>query len=330
MKWLDVGILSLCCLALGWIVGGCTPAEFGRAVAYDADKTAVTDAAARRTIASPYYRFDTALLSDLDEVLEQRDESALRTKAAAILREANALSRAATANEIERMPVYTRRELVMLAKSDVAVLQQYFAQRANAALESDLRSVGHLSQRELREKLKTIRKGIEDLPDDRGRRERQAMFSWADQLIETGIAEEESRLRGKTVSKANKKFDRIAVWRPVDDGQDTLLNRYAPVIALEWPEVRNYDADQDRIGSVKLSAGGGTINVRIDPAQPAVYAYASQAKINGRIQNQLNYVWWFSERPAMIKDDWVAGHIDGAMIRITLDADDVPDRKSVV
>lgn len=322
----EVSVLSLGCLAFGWIAGGCAPADFSQAIAYHAGKTAVTDAAARHTTASPYYRFNTALLSDLDEALEQSDESVLRTRAAAILREANVLSRASTANEIERMPVDARRELAALAKveADIIVLRRHFAERADAALENDLRGVDRLSRQELREKLTTIRDGIEDLPDDKGRMGRQVLLLWAALPTAIGIAQEESHLLEKTVAKANKKFDRIAVWRPIDDGQDTLMSRYAPVIALEWPEVRTYDAGQDRIGTVKLSVDGGTIKVRIDPAEPAVYAYTSQAKIGGRIQQQLNYVWWFPERPEMTTDDPVAGHIDGAMLRITLDANDVP------
>lgn len=321
-----IGTLSLGCLAFAWIASGCAPAEFGRAVAYRADRAAVTDAAARHTTASPYYRFNTALVSDLNDALEHSDESVLRARAIAILREANALGISSTENEIERMPVEARRELATAAKTEVdtAALQRHFAERAHLQLESDLQSVAHLSLSELRKKLKTIRNGIEALPDDRERLGRQVLLLWAALPTAIGISQEESHLLEKYTTKAGKKFHRIAVWRPTQDGQRTLMSRYAPVIAPEWPEVRNYDADQDRIGSVKLSAVGETINVGVDKTKPAVYAYTSQARINGRTQKQLNYVWWFSERPAMTKDDPVAGHIDGAMLRITLDANDLP------
>ncbi len=317
---------SLGCLMALLLAGGCAPAGFSRAVGYYAEKSAVTDAAARHTSTSPYYRFNTALLSDLDDALGDVDAPAQRKMAAAVLRGANAHSRVSCANEIERMPADSRHALAALAGVDASAtaLQRHFAGLAGAALEQDLDEVDQLSAAGLQRKLRTIRKGVEDLPDDRGRALRRVFYSWAALLTAKGIAQEEAKLPEKCVAKANKKFDRVAVWRPGEDARSALIARYAPIIGMAWPRKRHYDAGCDRIGAVKLSTDGRRIEVRIDSAAPAVYSYTTVAKIKGRRLQQLNYVWWFSERPEMTRDDPAAGHIDGAMLRITLDANEEP------
>ncbi len=319
-------VSSLTCLTALWFVGGCAPRQFGPAIAHHAEKAAVTDAAARHTTASPYYRFNSELLSDLDDAIECTDVQSLRRMANAVLRGANVLGQNSNSNEIERMPGSARSELARIGgiSDDLAVLRRHLSKLANATLESDLREVDQLPLPELRQKLRDIRKGIEDLPDDRGRTERQVLYSWAAIATANGIATEEAKLPEKCLAKAKKKFDRIAIWRPRKSDAGTLLSRYAPIIGMEWPANRLHDVNSDRIGAVTLSADGARIEVQIDPSEPAVYAYTSTAKIDGRVYRQLNYVWWFPERPEMTRDDPVAGHIDGAMLRVTLDVNDVP------
>ncbi len=321
-----LGVSSLGCLTIALLSGGCAPTRFDEAITYYAEKTAVTDAAARHTTVSPYYRFNAALLSDLDDALEPVDQPAQRAMASAVLRGANALARASNANEIERMPADAREALAAIAgiSADTVVLQGHFAKLASAALESDLGDVDRLPSSELRKKLHTIRKGIEDLPDDRGRARRRAVLFWGVLPVAMGIEKEESQLAEKCLYKVKKTFDRIAIWRPTQTDGDTLIARYAPIIGVEWPANRRYDADSDRIGGVKLSGNVQRIEVQIDPAEPAVYVYTSKAQIGGRVYRQLNYVWWFPERPAMTARDSGAGHIDGSVIRITLDSNGQP------
>ncbi len=352
-------------LTVFWFAGGCTTTQFGQAITHYADKTAVTDAAARHTMASPYYRFNSTLLSDLDDAIACVDMQVKRNMAMAVLRRANALSQSSSANEIERMPESVRKKLRRFGKShgdidlslksqtcicaalrepiekhptkngmvlvanddtstDIVVLQRQFSKLARAALKSDLRDVNRLPPMELQRKLQDIRKGIEDLPDDRGRSKRKVLYAWASPLTARGIAREEAKLSEKCRAKMEKKFDRVAMWRPTKNAKNTLINKYAPIISMEWPKKRTYNIDDDKIGAVSLSMHDGHIEVLIDSTKPTVYTYTSVAKINGRRFRQLNYVWWFSERPEMKKDDPVAGHIDGTMVRITLDANDHP------
>lgn len=364
-------VLTVGCLTALWLSGGCAPTQFGQAIAYHAEKTSVTDAAARHTSISPYYRFNTALLSDLDDALECDNVRKQRKMTISVLRRANALSQASSANEIERMPARSREQLESLesshghsdeppdlrpppeqrpfvraalrepsgirytrdkmassvikgASEDAAVLTQRFSELADAALEIDLREVRWLPPSDLQRKLRDIREGVEAAPDDKKRSARKALYAWAAPLTAKGIEREESRLAQKCIAKVQKTFDRVAIWRPAEWNGAALIRRYAPIIGVEWPAKRNYDADLDRIGGVKLLAEGRRTKVRIDPTEPTVYSYATLAKIHGRRYRQVNYVWWFPERPKMTPDDPVAGHIDGAMLRITLDNNNEP------
>ncbi len=346
-------------------VNGCATTPFGQAITHYAKKTAVTDAAARHTSVSPYYRFNAVLLSDLDDAIACTDVPTQRKLTAAVLRGANTLSQSSSANEIERMPITARQELGRLepshltadnspenqaylcasmresrtsrytkddmvlasitgASTDVVVLQHRFSTLANAALDCDLRDVDRLSPSALRLKLQALRDGVEELPDDRGRLERKVLYAWAAPLTARGIAKEEAKLPEKCRAKVEKTFDRVAIWRPSFYAGNALIKKYAPIIGMEWPKNRMYDDDYDRIGAVGLTSNGERIKVRIDPTRPTVYSYTTVAKINGQRFQQLNYVWWFAERPEMTQDDPVAGHIDGAMVRITLDANDHP------
>lgn len=325
-------------------MGGCAPKQFGPAIAYHAERTGVTDATARHTTVSSYYRFNAVLLSDLDDAIEQPDKRVQRQMAMAVLRGASALSQSAAANEIARMSVKSRIALAAVAGVDasVATLQAQFAAMASVALELDLQYVGQsatltsaarrghvadidlLATPELVERLHAIRSGIEDLPDDRGRAQRRFLLALAASWTTKGIEREEAKLSEKSVAKAQKLFHRVAVWRPAKTMERTLIERYAPIIGMEWPTNRTYDAGSDRIGGVRLARDGKKIEVHIDSAKPTLYTYTTVAKIGGERLQQLNYVWWFSERPAMADKDPVAGHIDGAMIRITLDDNDDP------
>ncbi|MFQ5489676.1 MAG: hypothetical protein ACE5GE_03040 [Phycisphaerae bacterium] len=312
--------------ALLYLLSGCAPATFDRAVAYYAQKYAVTDAAARRTSASHYYRFNAATLGDLDEALAQSDEAALRRLTGHVFRRANLQAKASTANEIERLPQSGRDALAVRAEVDVdsAALTRRFNLLADEALQRDLDEINRIPQAKLRSKLKAIRAGVEPLPDDRGRVGRQSLLFWGAIPAWAGVAREESKLPAKRAAKTKKTFDRVALWRPPAHDLMSSIVRFAPLIAVEWPQKRAYDRDDDRIGAVRLSGTWGQIEVGIEPSDPVVYTFASQAKINDRTYLQVNYVWWFPERPPMIEDDPAAGPIDGGTLRITLDAQDQP------
>ena len=322
--------ISLLVVTIGAIssAGGCGPHDFGQSVIDYAQQAAVTDAAARHLSTSAYYRFDTAILSDIDDAVSRPpvDVDELREDLRTVLRDANELAVASTTNEIARMPPTVQDELARVAgvTPDVAAVQRHYVRQASAALQADLQELERLSRRQLLQRLEQIRMHVAPLADDQGRLVRRVLLAWGALPTAIGISREEARIAKKTRAKADKVFDRVAIDRPYAGSGDELVNRYAPVIAIEEPVARTYDDEDDRIGAVGLVEHAGGIAVRIDTSKPAVYGYRTQAKIGDRAYRQVNYVWWFPERPPMAGNDPVAGPIDGAMIRITLDDDDRP------
>ncbi len=64
--------------------------------------------------------------------------------------------------------------------------------------------------------------------------------------------------------------------------------------------------------------------VAINTALPVVYLKTSRARFEGDEVLQLNYVMWFSSRPAASPFDLFAGAIDGLTWRVTLGRDGTP------
>ena len=57
----------------------------------------------------------------------------------------------------------------------------------------------------------------------------------------------------------------------------------------------------------------------IDGAQPVVYQRVTATRLGGRWLPQLVYTLWFPQRPASGPLDLLAGHLDGVVVRLTLD-----------
>gem|GEM_PF-5309430 len=262
-------VLSLGFTMTSLLASGCAPSHFGPAIVYWAKKAAVTDASARHTKVSPYYRFDTALLSDLDEAIACENPSLQREKARSVLKKANALALSSMTNEIERMPGEIRAKLAGENESSEA-LQHRLRRVADATLERNLQEIEKLCFSELRKKLHVIRNGVEDLPDDRGRMMREAVLFWGIIPTARGIAREESRLPSKVLAKASKKFERVELWHPARTPRSSILSKYAPIIGVERRRSLPYSVSSDRIGEVTLDGSPGAIDVRVDPAHPGV------------------------------------------------------------
>ncbi len=112
---------------------------------------------------------------------------------------------------------------------------------------------------------------------------------------------------------ANFKRDALGVPQP-DQGQAAaLLARHAPVIALAG---RTAD---DRIGTLQLDAQGRSV---VDTGRPAVYGRIAYMHWQGEIRVQLVYTAWFPRRPPDGRADLLAGHLDGIVLRLTMDADE--------
>ncbi len=92
----------------------------------------------------------------------------------------------------------------------------------------------------------------------------------------------------------------------------TLLERHQPVFEVETT------VDDDLPGALAWDPDLGTPVVRRD--QPAVYRQIGFTRYRGRTLTQLVYTIWFGARPAVQPGDLRAGHLDGLIWRVTLDA----------
>jgi len=91
---------------------------------------------------------------------------------------------------------------------------------------------------------------------------------------------------------------------------DQLFNQFAPV--LEVDEANN----SDKIGQVFLDQNG---KPAVDIHHPVIYTLPSYTRFNDKVYLQLNYFFWFPERPKEKSFDIYAGKFDGIIWRVTLD-----------
>jgi hypothetical protein len=59
----------------------------------------------------------------------------------------------------------------------------------------------------------------------------------------------------------------------------------------------------------------------VDTEVPVVYRRLAHTRFGGRTLLQLVYTAWFPERPPESSTDILAGHLDGLVVRVTLDTD---------
>ncbi|MFM1991376.1 MAG: hypothetical protein RJA99_4333 [Pseudomonadota bacterium] len=104
--------------------------------------------------------------------------------------------------------------------------------------------------------------------------------------------------------------DALDVPRLDPVSRTALLAAHAPLWALEG------DGDDDRFGALVLDDDG---RARVDVARPVVHARVAFTRWEGRVRVQLVYAAWFPRRaPAGVLDP-LAGHLDGVLLRLTLD-----------
>lgn len=311
-------------LSLAFLTG-CAPREFDRAIAYYADREKIRDASARRTAVAWFLRFDAGTIHDLDEAINSRDKAQARALAADALRRADQLAVRSICDEISRLSSASFAELARRADcpASPAALNAHVEARARSALAAELAADNAMPDQIWLRRMREIREGIELLPDDRDRAMRQVLLAGFSPAVAVGIEEKEKEVIAAVRERNEKRLSRAAIWNP-PSSTDDLVSRWAPRIAVEWVSSRDYPDDYDRIGAVSLSGTRDAIRVSVEAARPTIYTYESAAMIHGRRCRQLNYVWWFSDRPPMAANDAAAGHIDGGTLRLTLDPSDRP------
>ena len=88
---------------------------------------------------------------------------------------------------------------------------------------------------------------------------------------------------------------------------------YAPTTMVE------HSSDADLLGRMIFSDVDNKAVPRVETGRPVMYWYPSYTHYQGKILLQLNYGFWFPERPPQDGFDIYAGPLDGLLWRVTLD-----------
>lgn len=109
----------------------------------------------------------------------------------------------------------------------------------------------------------------------------------------------------------------LGIPEPKGEDRNRLFAAFAPVWQIDVA------SNNDRIGA----PGWSNIDDEkplVDTQQPTVYRHISHTRFEDEILLQLNYVVWFPSRPRTSSFDYLGGHIDGIMWRVTLSRDGTP------
>lgn len=124
-------------------------------------------------------------------------------------------------------------------------------------------------------------------------------------------------LSGAQVAEIVQRSSNNALGIPLPDGAEleALFRTFAPEFEVDTAETA------DRPGALGWYGGAAP---EVDSGHPVVYRRMSHVRYAGRVLLQLNYAWWFPERPRQAGWDILGGHLDGLIWRVTLAPDGAP------
>ncbi|OUR89594.1 hypothetical protein A9Q81_21365 [Gammaproteobacteria bacterium 42_54_T18] len=105
----------------------------------------------------------------------------------------------------------------------------------------------------------------------------------------------------------------IPVLNSLDE--QALLAHFSPNLSLEKTN------SSDNIGSPEW---GPNKKITVNTQKPSAYTFITYTRLNGQVLIQLNYGFWFPERPTQSSFDIYAGMLDGIIWRVTLDIQGKP------
>ncbi len=320
---------------LGGVAAGCGHQSLTQGVQYAAARNGVADASTSTVDGKAYLRFDAGLRADLDDLLGSGAQPS-REQAIQLLRSANELAISQSLAELERMPLkgmnwlgrrYGAATKDTYAKAFREEMKQRYREEAKRELEADLARLN--AGCDVQQFLIETRRHIQAEPGDQGRAARALLAApfFVPAVIGAEIADAEATQRIMIAD-----FKETVEYRPKDaslaESSEDLMSldlpglatRYAPIFVQQNRPEASYDANDDRIGRIYLTGTPDDIQVNVDTTQPVVYWSHSQARVDRQRYDQLVYVAWYPNRPALMKGDIQAGKIDGVVIRITLDS----------
>ena len=329
---------------LGLAITGCSttghaPEQFADGVGWMAKKYDVSDARSQRVTQWPCLRVDGVLIDQLDDAMKEEQLDEAKALALSFIDEAHRLSLQVSANELERLDEQAWRELIHTYFNDVDLapttqvkhlVAQEFEHRTGVQvwfLRKQIESASDTTS--LRHALKPIRDRIEPSvkhADRSGETAALALFALPAAMARDAIHADESTCQMDEPFEAAVRYvpalEQPQPARPGDAEHWNLLVSHAPTFVQEHPSQVTYPRSADAIGLVRM---GTNETVEIDVAQPTVYGYARTVIISGQPHVQLTYAIWYPMHPKLKQPiDAEAGKIDGATLRITLDAQHRP------
>jgi len=97
--------------------------------------------------------------------------------------------------------------------------------------------------------------------------------------------------------------------------KQALLAHFSPNLSLEQTN------SSDFIGSPEWDDNE---QIFVNTNKPHAYTFITYTRLNGQVLTQLNYGFWFPERPSQSGFDIYAGKLDGIIWRVTLDTQGKP------
>lgn len=311
---------------------GCAPGHLLYGVPWTIRHADCGDAAAQRVRGLPTLRTNTYLLDQLAHVEDEQDIDAARIQLNQTVAACHNLARHAINNEIDQLPDKAANRLWTRYFADApgsmgrrAAIRRRFWRHAvlqYAALGKQVAEAQTLE--EIHGLARGIRRATAPSPKDR----HGGGLLLA--LVAASIKVDEGPLdHGGPVVDVYEPSLAPPVRLASDfvDEQPAArewLARYAPIIVQERVDNAGYAPETDRIGTVRMAGTIGKPRVVVGTAQASVYAYSQYAIIHGKRRLQLTYTYWFPRHPALKPLDAEKGRIEGATLRITLDADHRP------
>ena len=309
---------------------GCAPRHFVDGVSWTVERQGVRDASLRSVDGWPCLRVNAFLLDRLEHVAAAEDLDHARDEFRSFLAEARQHARVAADDELDRLS----------SKALTRLWRRYFAEEPQpAAMRQAVRDRFHEGTRRRFSALVRRVDAAEDLPQLRAL-SRSILRSigpspkdhhgggWLLTMIASSTEEPDGPLDhgGPIVDLYEPEASGIIAFLAGHNSKKeaALLARYAPTLVQERLADARYATDTDYVGTVRLTGSSERCAVLIDTNEPSVYAYWQYTWIQGRRHLQLTYTHWFPRHPKLKSFDAEQGEIEGATLRITLDANDRP------
>lgn len=316
----------------GFIGSSCAPADFDDGIRWTVDRYRTADASARIVEGMPCLRvndFELDRLRSIADARPTRDDDAVSQAYVEILGACHDLAVKCAAREIDHLP----------DQAIIEAVNRYFPADSNAVEPRRLVRERYLAQLDQQYNAVLIEAGNAS-PG-------QVRTSAGRILARVGPSVKDQHGGGLLLGMVKQQYDRPAatidaipgpfiVYEPdsnpaIEDSpsgigaeEQALLRRFAPILYQQRNAKTPYAPQLDLIGTVTLSGSPSQINVGVKTSEPRLYCYTRRTLVHDREHVQLVYCWWFPEHPAMSPGDPEAGNVDGATVRITLDASGVP------